>query len=157
MAAEDSEASSALDVGPARLPECAVIAALIARVLPDDTWSAPQLSSEIALPEGRVWAARSGGALAGFLVARRELDALHVLLIGVAPERRRGGIARRLLMALLASERGLAEAHLEVREGNSGAQAFYRALGFEIAGRRPRHYPSGESAVLMTQSLAPRG
>ncbi|MBM4383947.1 MAG: GNAT family N-acetyltransferase [Deltaproteobacteria bacterium] len=157
MGAEDGEASRAFEVRPARLTECAAIAALIARVLPADAWSAPQLSSEIALPEGRVWAASEGGALVGCLVARRELDALHVLLIGVAPERRRSGIAGRLLTALIAGEHGLAEAYLEVREANAGAQAFYRALGFGVAGRRPRHYASGEAAVLMTRSLAPRG
>jgi ribosomal protein S18 acetylase RimI-like enzyme len=155
--ADAGEASRALEIGPARLSECDALAAEIARALPEDAWSAPQLSSEIALPEGRVWAARAGGAVAGFLVARRELAALHVLLIGVAPERRRAGIARRLLSALLASERGLVEAYLEVREGNPGAQAFYRALGFAVAGRRPRHYPGGEAAILMTRSLAPRG
>ena len=155
MAADGAEPR--VDVGPARLSECNALAALIAEVLPADAWSAPQLSGEIALPEGRVWVARVRGALAGFLVARRELDTLHVLLMGVAPKLRRTGIARQILGALLASERDLREAVLEVRESNLGAQAFYRALGFASAGRRPRHYTSGEAAVLMSRGLSPRG
>jgi ribosomal protein S18 acetylase RimI-like enzyme len=146
-----------LEVGPARLSECAALADLVARVLPSDAWSAPQLSSEIALPDGRVWRARLAGGLAGFVVARRELDELHVLLTGVDPGHRRSGVAARLLAALLAGEPNLASAHLEVREGNHGAQSFYRAQGFAEAGRRPRHYANGEAAVLMTRDLRPRG
>jgi ribosomal protein S18 acetylase RimI-like enzyme len=137
-------------VRPARLPECAAIAALAQELLPE-AWSEPQLSSEIALPEGRVWVARNDGGLLGFLVARRELDELHVLLTGVAPAARRRGVGSRLLHALLAAEGGIAQAHLEVREGNRGAQSFYASLGFEAVGRRPRHYPNGEAALLMTR------
>lgn len=140
----------------ARLSECSAIAELAAEVLPEP-WTAPQISSEIALPEGRVWVADRGGALAGFLIARRELDELHVLLVGVAGSRRRSGIGGRLLGAALAAEPGLALAHLEVREGNAGARAFYRAQGFVEVGRRARHYPGGEAAILMTRGLPPRG
>jgi ribosomal-protein-alanine N-acetyltransferase len=135
---------------PARLPDCAAIAALARDLLPE-AWSEPQLSSEVALPEGRVWLARDGASLLGFLVARRELDELHVLLTGVAPAARRCGVGTRLLEALLAAERGLTQVHLEVREGNREAQSFYLSLGFEAVGRRPRHYPDGEAAVLMTR------
>jgi ribosomal protein S18 acetylase RimI-like enzyme len=145
-----------LEVRPARLAECAEIAALAAALLPE-AWTEAQLSSEVALPEGRVWVARGAAGLAGFLVARRELDELYVLLAGVAPAARRRGIAARLFAALLERERGLARAHLEVRESNIGAQAFYRSLGFEAVGRRPRHYVGGEAAVLMSRGLGPRG
>jgi ribosomal-protein-alanine N-acetyltransferase len=140
----------------AALSECREIAALAAALLPE-AWSESQLSSEVALPEGRVWVAREGGALAGFLVARRELDELHVLLTGVAPASRRRGIGSRLLDEAVARERGLSLVHLEVRASNLGAQAFYRARGLEQTGRRPRHYADGEAAVLMGRRLGPRG
>jgi ribosomal-protein-alanine N-acetyltransferase len=138
-------------VRPARLSDCAAIAALAQELLPE-AWTEPQISSEVALPEGRVWVARAGERLVGFLVARRELDELHVLLTGVAPDARRRGIASRLLETALAAETGLARTHLEVREGNRGAQAFYASLGFRHAGRRPRHYADGEAAVVMTRT-----
>ncbi len=140
----------ALRVRPARLPESAQIAAL-ARVLLPEAWSEAQLSSEIALPEGRVWVAADAGGLLAFVVARRELDELHVLLTGVVPAARRRGVATRLLESLIASERGLGQVTLEVREGNAGARAFYEALGFRALGRRPRHYADGEAAVLMVR------
>ncbi len=149
-------AAATFEVRCARLAECAEIAALAASLLPE-AWSEAQLSSEVALPEGRVWVARSGIALAGFLVARRELDELHVLLTGVAPGARRRGVASGLFAALLEHERGLARMQLEVRESNVAAQAFYRALGFEAVGRRPRHYAGGEAAILMSRSPEPRG
>ncbi len=138
-------------VRPARLSDCAAIAALAQELLPE-AWTEPQISSEVALPEGRVWVARAGERLVGFLVARRELDELHVLLTGVAPDARRRGIASRLLESALAAETGLARTHLEVREGNRGAQAFYASLGFRHVGRRPRHYADGEAAVVMTRA-----
>jgi ribosomal-protein-alanine acetyltransferase len=139
-------------IRPARLSECAAIAALAKELLPE-AWTEAQLSSEIALPEGRVWIARSGGALVGLLVARRELDELHVLLMAVAPEARRHGIGARLLETVVAGERGLARAHLEVRESNKGAQSFYATLGFEVVGRRAGHYSGGEAAVLMSRRV----
>jgi ribosomal-protein-alanine N-acetyltransferase len=135
-------------VRPARLSECGAIAALARGLLPE-TWSEAQLSSEIALPEGRVWVARGERGLLGFVVARRELDELHVLLAGVVPQARRQGVASRLLETLVGSERGLARVHLEVRASNRPALSFYASLGFLEAGRRPRHYADGEAAVLM--------
>jgi len=149
---ESAASGSRLLVRPARLSECAEIAALAKELLPE-AWTEAQLSSEIALPEGRVWVALGSAALVGFLVARRELDELHILLTGVAPEARRHGVGSRLIEALLAGERGLVRAHLEVRESNRAAQSFYAKLGFAPAGRRPRHYSAGEAAVLMTRAL----
>lgn len=148
--------SADLELRPARLSECGEIAALAAEVLAE-TWSAPQISSELALPEGRVWLARERGRLAGFLIARRELDELHLLLLGVAPAAQRRGLGRRLLRAVLAADPGLARAHLEVRESNAGARGFYAAEAFVEVGRRPRHYPGGEAAILMSRGLSPRG
>jgi len=144
-------APPAFAVRPARLPDCAAIATLANDLLPE-AWSEPQLSSEVALPEGRVWLARDETGLLGFVVARRELDELHVLLTGVAPAARRRGVGTRLLEALVATERGLAQVYLEVREGNRAARSFYVSLGFEAVGRRLRHYPDGEAAVLMTRA-----
>jgi ribosomal-protein-alanine N-acetyltransferase len=132
--------------------ECAAIAALTRELLPE-AWSEAQLSSEVALPEGRVWVACADRALLGFLVARRELDALHVLLAGVQPAARRRGVATRLLGTALGAERQLASAHLEVRESNVEARAFYERVGFRAVGVRPSHYADGEAAVVMVRSL----
>lgn len=153
MSDEKPAAPSAPRLRPARLTDCPALAALAQALLPE-AWSEGQLSSEIALPEGRVWVAvGDDGGLIGFVVARRELDELHVLLAGVAPHARRRGVASRLIDALGHCERDLARMHLEVRAGNRGAQAFWEALGFRAVGQRPRHYADGEAALLMVRDL----
>lgn len=146
-----SDATADVRVRPARLSDCGAIATLARELLPE-AWTEDQLSSEVALPEGRVWVADERGALVGFVVGRREVDELHVLLAGVAEAARRRGIASRLLEAALRADPDVPQAHLEVREGNAGARAFYAVLGFVEVGRRARHYPDGEAAVVMVRA-----
>ena len=79
----------------------------------------------------------------------------------VAPEHRRGGVARALVEDLLAGarERGARSITLEVRVSNFAAQALYRAHGFRLAGLRRGYYrDTGEDALLMTwrRDAAPR-
>ena len=87
------------------------------------------------------------GAALGLL----QHDEGHVLDLGVDPGQRRHGIGAGLLRALLDAllARGARAVTLEVRAGNLGAQALYRAEGFVVEGRRPGYYPDGEDAVLM--------
>lgn len=99
----------------------------------------------------------------GFAVARVLLDEAELLLLAVAPERRRQGVAALLWQAI--SERlyinGARVLHLEVREHNTVAQCFYQTRGLTVSGRRKRYYPSGadgapgEDAILMQGTLSP--
>ena len=101
--------------------------------------------------------AREHGAVCGFAVARLLVDEAELLLIAVTPEMRRQGVA--LLLWIDLAERlqasGARTVHLEVRESNLPAQAFYRSRGFAQSGLRPKYYPNGareserEDAVLM--------
>lgn len=105
--------------------------------------------------------ARDHGAVGGFAVARLLLDEAELLLIAVTPEMRRQGVA--LLLWIELAERlqasGARTVHLEVRESNLAAQAFYRSRGFAQSGVRPKYYPIGaheserEDAVSMKVSL----
>ncbi|MGZ9812105.1 GNAT family N-acetyltransferase [Pseudoroseicyclus sp. H15] len=79
------------------------------------------------------------GALLFGLIQMREETALHkarrILMIEqivVAPEMRRQGAARALFEAALAHgrEEGCNEAALTTYEGNAGAHAFFRSMGF---------------------------
>ena len=65
------------------------------------------------------------------------------------------GIARELLARVAADARdlGASACSLEVRAGNAGAQAFYRALGLAEVGVRPRYYSDREDAVIMRGPL----
>jgi ribosomal-protein-alanine N-acetyltransferase len=55
----------------------------------------------------------------------------------------------------VAAARGSARAELilELRASNVPARALYEQAGFVVAGRRPRYYPGGEDALLMTLDL----
>ena len=94
-------------------------------------------------------------AVIGFVLSRRILDLLEIDLVGVDPMSRRGGVAARLLARLIEAERvaGLVEARLELSASNSAASALYAGLGFVVVGRRPRYYPDGSDALLLTLLL----
>ena len=92
----------------------------------------------------------------GFIVARLLANELHINNVAVRPGHRRGGIGASLVGAVLnwARERRSDRAVLEVRAGNSAAQALYRRCGFVVEGRRRRYYASPvEDALLMGVSL----
>lgn len=58
----------------------------------------------------------------------------------VDPDKRQGGVARRLLEALFqyAQAKGVTQIHLNVNVENPRAGALYRSMGFEVYGREPR-------------------
>jgi ribosomal-protein-alanine N-acetyltransferase len=81
------------------------------------------------------------------------VDEAHLSTFAVRPDRRRRGVGKLLLAALLrqAAGRGAVCAKLEVRAGNLAAQSLYRQFGFHVVGRRKGYYKdNGEDAVLMT-------
>jgi len=143
-------------VAPAMPGETPALAALGAESMARG-WSPAALAAELERADAWVFALRTapGGPPLGFLLARRSLDELHVLLMAVAPALRRRGGGGALLEAALAAARtaGLAVAHLEVRAGNAAALALYARHGFLAVGRRPRYYEGREDAVLMSRRL----
>lgn len=79
----------------------------------------------------------------------------HITTIGVAPEHRRRGLARKLLIHTEEAlrKRNINTISLEVRVDNLPAQTLYRHLGFAIVQRLPKYYNSGEDGFLMVKSL----
>lgn len=79
----------------------------------------------------------------------------HITTIGVAPEHRRRGLARRLLVHTEESlrKRNINTISLEVRADNLPAQTLYRQLGYAIVQRLPKYYNSGDDGFLMVKSL----
>jgi ribosomal-protein-alanine N-acetyltransferase len=70
--------------------------------------------------------------------------------VAVRAERRREGIASRLLERLFEEAGADARYTLEVRTSNSGAIAMYERFGFQPAGHRRRYYhDNGEDALIM--------
>ena len=96
------------------------------------------------------------GTMVGFIVGILEPDRTgHVTTLGVAPEHRRRGIARRMLTKVEEGfrRRGVRIVRLEVRSVNLGAQDLYRQLGYAVTQRLPRYYSNGGDGLLMIKSL----
>jgi [ribosomal protein S18]-alanine N-acetyltransferase len=97
---------------------------------------------------------------AGFALLQIAADTADVLMVAVAPEHRRRGLARACLEAALAEAkaRGAAKVLLEVAEPNTGARALYAGMGFAEAGRRRGYYTSGphtgEDAIVLSCVLS---
>jgi ribosomal-protein-alanine N-acetyltransferase len=99
--------------------------------------------------------AKRNGTVIGYLFAMWIFDEMHVNKIAVDASARRRGIADTLMDHCLAfaREQGVTSISLEVRKSNAGAQAFYRHLDFTSTYIRPRYYPDGEAAVVMTRPV----
>ena len=105
---------------------------------------------ELSKPSGICIAAASSEGLAGYLVCSRYADVWHLMNVAVVPERRREGIARRLLENLFEQAGRDARYTLEVRASNRPAIAMYERFGFRAAGHRRRYYhDNGEDALIM--------
>jgi [ribosomal protein S18]-alanine N-acetyltransferase len=115
------------------------------------------LVAEATTDQGIVVVARdAGGRAVGFASARLLVDTVHVVRMVVEPARRRHGVGTLLLAALVtwSHEMGALELTLEVRASNAGARGLYGRFGMVEAGRRPRYYPDGEDALLLTLPLS---
>lgn len=82
----------------------------------------------------------------------------QLLTVATAPAARRRGLARALLLDMIAQgeAEGAPECFLEVRASNAAAIALYRTLGFEPQGTRPGYYADGEEALVMVRVARPR-
>ena len=159
------------------------VAALEARIMGSDAWNERLVADELPRSDRTWWAAycvppvcQSAEPLdaanereGSFSPANPSADLqligyaggwivdgdVQILKVGVDPAWRRHGIARELLSRVASDARdlGARTCSLEVRAGNEGAQAFYRALDFESLGKRPRYYSDGEDALIMQGPL----
>ena len=123
-----------------------------------EAWTRTGYRDELADRRHRSYlVAESGtGALLGWAGVRVVADEAEVLTVGVVPEARRTGLARRLLAGLLAAavQRGARDAYLEVRTDNDAALALYRSEGFAEVGVRRGYYENGRvDAVVMHRRL----
>lgn len=88
-------------------------------------------------------------------MTNRIADEAEIMYIYVAAEKRRRGLAKNLLVAVLRelSSLGVARIFLEVRVDNRAAQALYASCGFENTGKRLRYYQDGCDALTMALVL----
>lgn len=140
------------------------VAAMEAQVMGSDAWSEALVADELGRADRVWWAAYAAdpkmpltaeAPLVGYAGGWVVDGDVQILKVGVDPAWRRHGIARTLLARVADDARNLGArtSSLEVRAGNTGAQALYEALGYRSLGRRPRYYSDGEDAVIMEGPL----
>jgi ribosomal-protein-alanine N-acetyltransferase len=96
------------------------------------------------------------GGVAGFAVASVVAPEGELESIAVSAGEQGRGIGKFIFSALVEELKaaGVREVLLEVRASNGRALGFYRSLGWNEAGRRPRYYADPEEdAVLMRVEL----
>ena len=121
-----------------------------------DTESPFDVEEELHRGYARLWVVRESDVAVAFLLAWQTADEMQLLDVVVALSRRRRGIARALLDALLAFSNEARARHivLEVRKSNAPAVALYESFAFEVTGERASYYSDGEAALLMTRKVA---
>ena len=113
-------------------------------------WSLAMFVLELSKPSGICLGISDRGGLVGYLICSRYADVWHLMNIAVSPERRREGIATRLVRELFSAAGPAARFTLEVRTSNAGAIAMYERFGFRPGGHRRRYYhDNGEDALIM--------
>jgi ribosomal-protein-alanine N-acetyltransferase len=113
------------------------------------------IARESKVPWSRAWVARESGSVVGCVAGWHVVDEFHVLNLTTRADRRRRGIARALMLEVLAYGRrhGLCRVLLEVRRSNDAAIALYQSLGFSTSGVRARYYSDDEDALDMALPL----
>ena len=139
------------------------VAALESRIMGSDAWNESLVADEIPRRDRTWWAAYASegkpgevGTRVGYAGGWVVDGDVQILKVGTDPAWRRRGIARELLAHVAADARNLGAqtVSLEVRAGNEGAQALYKALGLAPVGTRPRYYSDREDALIMQGDLA---
>lgn len=133
----------------AGLQHDAALAAIHAAAFPHDPWPASAFRSLLQQPGVFGFLEPRGG----LVLLRSVADEAEILTLGVAIGRQ--GIGRALLAASIAPlrARNIAKLHLEVAASNAAARALYNGFGFEETGKRPKYYPDGGDALILTLQI----
>ncbi len=139
--------------------DLALVAELEKRLFPD-AWTESMLEDCLKQKHYRIIVCGDGeDGVDGYLISTHVAGDAELLRIGVAPEKRRRGIGRRLMESFAGQCAGLEtpSAFLEVRASNRGAILLYRQFGFETVGVRKRYYHHPEEDALLMSSHAGNG
>ncbi|MFM9936794.1 MAG: GNAT family N-acetyltransferase [Novosphingobium sp.] len=122
-----------------------------------EAWNRRQVADSLILAGTRYCLIMADGSfdtagdepVAGFSLTRGLFDEEELLLFAIAPEFRRQGLGRALLLQVIAEarSRGVRRLFLEMRKDNP-AGSLYAAHGFRTVGIRPRYYRTASGAQL---------
>ena len=81
------------------------------------------------------------------------IDELHITFIAVHPMHQRKGLGRILFSDLIKLSNPLQtnHIHLEVKNNNEPAKAFYKSMGFKTVGNRSNFYKDGSDALILNK------
>lgn len=103
-------------------------------------------------PQGFLVAEKAGKVVGFILGVLADVGTLRILMVCVAPEHRRQGIASTLLEQVTAVHQPEVVC-LEVKTSNAQAIRLYQRHGFVITEMLPDFYPDGSSAYRMEKRL----
>ncbi len=118
-----------------------------------EPWSEQLFTDELTVPEtSRHWLVALGPeGVVGYAGSMLIGTEAHLMNIGVKPTQQRRGIAKSLMLTMLAdiARKGLVDMTLEVRPDNTAAISMYQKFGFAPNGVRKAYYPDGQDAMIM--------
>ena len=123
----------------------------------DTAWSEAQIREAVGNNDILYIVAVESGKLYAAASCIFSMFDAQIANIAVVPERRRQGIASRMLALIEkeARDRKLEQICLEVASKNKGAIALYRLAGFTEAGIRKGFYRrSNDDAIIMTKGIS---
>ncbi len=124
-------------------------------------WTPATFLGLLGRPDSHLVAAEIEGRVVAYAAFWQVLDQAELGDIAVDPEWRQRGLGALVLQHVLdqATQQGVRELYLEVRESNRTAQRLYERHGFRIVGRRRNYYsgPREDARVLrvLLQEAAP--
>ena len=140
--------TAVITVRPFERADIPAVAALEAAGQPEP-WTPGILEDELAA-ENRSYVVAESDIVLGYGGVMVIGDEAHITNLLVAPERRRQGIARRILTKLVRDAVAMGAKHLtlEVRGDNEAARRLYHRFGLSPVGVRPGYY-QGDDALIM--------
>ena len=81
------------------------------------------------------------------------IDELHITFLAVDPIHQRKGLGKFLLSDLIKRTKSLQinHIHLEVKDKNEQAKAFYKSMGFKTVSNRSNFYKDGSDALILNK------
>jgi ribosomal-protein-alanine N-acetyltransferase len=121
------------------------------------SWTASRVLRSIDDAQTNVAVVRGDAVpLASFGIMKYHDDEAHLLLLAVQRTRQRQGLGAAMMSWLESCARvaGVANIHLEAREGNTAARAFYARLGYREVQQVSGYYSGREASVRLVRQLA---
>jgi [ribosomal protein S18]-alanine N-acetyltransferase len=143
-----------MSIRPLEVSDLAEAVDLEARCQPRP-WSEGVFKDELSAPN-RIYLAAFDDGMVGFGGSLLVGDEAHVTTLLVAPDRRREGVGRSLLVELIQRvvDEGAQHLTLEVRSENEAARSLYRSVGLAPVGVRPGYYGDDDALIMWVHDIA---